>query len=171
MIRQIAPLLVLVAASFSTVGCKAHNAGAKSLSAAEEAKETAAPVAEGGRWEVICQSVETPVDKTLYKISVRGAVSETDEGQAILVSVTKVAGSVTEQISTDEPGHGAISEKGQGFLGFTSGVLTSLYQPSAGAKPHTGVLTLAKLQQVEGLRVGCDVSKLDAAVKPTDSRG
>ncbi|MEN9833826.1 MAG: hypothetical protein RL011_19 [Pseudomonadota bacterium] len=171
MIRQLTVIGAFVALSVSAAGCKAHNVGARSLSAAEEAKEEPAPVADGGRWEVVCQSVESPADKAVYKLTVRGAVSETDEGQSILVSVAKVVGSTLEQISKDEPGHGAISEKGQGFLGFTSGVLTSLYQPSAGSRAHTGVLTLAKLQQVEGLRVGCDVSKLDTGAPSKDSQG
>lgn len=171
MVRQVTLVMTMLALSVTSVSCKAHNDGARSLSAAEEAKETPAPVAAGGRWEVVCQSVETPTDKAIYKLNVRGAVSETDEGQAILVSVTKVVGSTSEQVATEEPGHGAISEKGQGFLGFTSGVLTSLYQPSAGSRAHTGVLTLAKLQQVEGLRVGCDVSKLDSGAASKDSQG
>ena len=166
MLKNVCATVIIICSSI--LGCKVHSSASRSASDRTDDPETAPSVSEAGNWTAVCQSVESANDPAIYTISVQGAVSETNEGQDVLVSVSRTVANKSESLSTNERGHGALSERGQSFLGFSSGVLTALYQPGAAGRPHTGVLTLSNTANVEGLRVACNIAK--APAKTTGSR-
>ncbi|MCX6105758.1 MAG: hypothetical protein NTY08_08025 [Proteobacteria bacterium] len=167
MLKHVCATIIVLGSSL--LGCKVHSSASRSASDRTDDPETAPSVSDAGNWTVVCQSAESVNDPATYTITVQGAVSETNEGQDVLVSVSRTVGKKSESLSTNERGHGALSERGQSFLGFSSGVLTAMYQPAASGRPHSGVLTLSNTANVEGLRVSCDIAKV--AAKVTGSRG
>ena len=161
--------VIVIALCSGLLACKVHSFASRSASDRTGDAETAPSVSDLGNWTVVCQSVESGNVPAIYTITVQGAVSETNEGQDILVNVSRTIANKTESLSTNERGHGALSERGQSFVGFSSGVLTAMYQSGAAGRRHAGVLTLSNTANVEGLRVACDIAKI--AVKTTGSRG
>jgi len=154
-----ATALLLLGPLLSNAGCKARNPDAAGLMS-EPSAYTGPEVAKGGSWSLNCTSAEGDGNKATYALQVQGAVSPTDEGQDILVSASKTLDGKSEALAEHEQGHGAISANGPLFLGFFSGVLTA--NPQAGIAPatHSGVLTLAKDPNVEGLKVRCQLLKV-----------
>lgn len=167
MLKKVCAVVITVCSGL--LACKVHSSASRSASDRTDDPETAPSVSEAGKWTIVCQSAESANDPVTYTISVQGAVSETNEGQDVLVSVSRNIGKKSDSLSTNERGHGALSERGQSFLGFSSGVLTAMYQPTVSGRPHSGVLTLSNTANVEGLRVTCDIAKV--APKVTGSRG
>ncbi len=157
MLRASAPLLAVL--TLLSGGCKARNPDAAGLMS-EPSASTGQEVAKGGDWTLSCVGAEGDANKSTYMLQVQGAVSPTDEGQDILVSANKTNDGHTESLADHEQGHGALSATGSLFLGFFSGVLTA--NPQAGILPatHSGVLTLAKDPNVEGLKVRCQLTKV-----------
>lgn len=156
------PLILLMA-----VACKPRDPDSGGLFAADaENDEVRVPIAKGGDWNVHCQSTETDSGLRSYEFRVEGAVNNGDEAQELLVSVSKTQDGKTQDLVVKNLGHGAVSEAGPLFVGFTSGVLTADAATVDGKVVYTGVLTLTP-DHTEGLKVQCSVER----AKQTASEG
>jgi len=96
-----------------------------------------------------------------YLFTIAGAVSDTDEGQPVLVTVERemLDNGFREPLSSYEAGRGAVSKSGSIFLGFPSGVLTANYgAASMGSSTHGGVMTLSTDASATALSVNCTVA-------------
>lgn len=142
----------------SAFACKTRDPDAGGLLSDDEDSDTKVQIAKGGEWDVACSPAEAEAAPATYEVSVEGAVNAGDEAQELLVSVTKSQNGKKEGVVSKELGHGAVSEAGPLFVGFTSGVLTGDATTSEGKTTYAGVLTLAK-ENTEGLKVNCSVSK------------
>ncbi len=151
--------LVCLLLACSTFACKTRDPDAGGLLSDEpDAADAKVQIAKGGDWNVACSPVEAESTAASYDLAVEGAVNAGDEAQELLVTVAKSQGGKAENIVTKELGHGAVSETGPLFVGFTSGVLTADATTVSGKTTYVGVLTLAK-DNTEGLKVSCSVSK------------
>ena len=154
-----ATTLLLLGPLLSIPGCKARNPDAAGLMS-EPSAYTGPEVAKGGSWSLNCTGAEADGNKAVYALQVQGALSPTDEGQDILVSASKTLDGKSETLAEHEQGHGALSAGGPLFLGFFSGVLTANLQAGMAPATHSGVLTLVKDPNVEGLKVHCQLLKV-----------
>jgi hypothetical protein len=137
-------------------GCKTRDPDAAGLldddtaptSEPESTDDTPAP---GGNWSLTCTPTELGTDTT-YTLAINGAVSA-DETQTIAVSASELRGGTSTVIADHQLGHGAVPPAGPVFIGFSGGLLTTDAPNAKGVRP--GVLTLARDQNAEGLKVSC----------------
>ncbi len=151
--------LVCLLLACSAFACKTRDPDAGGL-LSDDADDAATKVqiAKGGDWNVACTPAEAESTAASYDLAVEGAVNGGDEAQELLVSVAKSQGGKAEHVVTKELGHGAVSDTGPLFVGFTSGVLTADATTVSGKTAYVGVLTLTT-DNTEGLKVSCSVSR------------
>ena len=153
-------VVVCLAVCLGALACKPRNINDAGLFSAGSASPV---VSRGGDWRVTCRP--RTGDDVSYALDVQGATSATDEGQELLVSVTRVSKGQSTVLASAESGHGALSAAGSIFIGFRSGVLTAA--PAAETATgetatHAGVLTLAKDPDQAGVSVLCSVVQAKA---------
>lgn len=115
-------------------------------------------VADGGEYSIRC-GAEDDAAAPVHVLLVRGAVSATDESQALIVDVDQFdpgTGKAT-RLLTGIAGRGAVDLNKSVFIGFERGALTTDVADDA-TGGFVGVLSI--VDHVEGLAVRCQVSSL-----------
>lgn len=151
-------LFALTMTILSLFACKPRDPEAGGLLSEDTpADDGKVHIAKGGDYHVECAPAEAdlPLGSPTYLLEVEGAANAGDEAQELLVTVKKSWSGRQDVVASKELGHGAVSEGGPLFVGFTSGVLTGDVSNGQKANAYTGILTLAG--DVEGLKVTCQV--------------
>ena len=151
-------LTMVLALSTAFAGCKPRDPNQAGL--LTSADPAGAKVAPGGLYDITCVSSDAQEATGLtFRMAVKGAVDAKDEGQDLLVSMTRTGATGPAVMLADRvPAHGTASASGPLFVAFAEGVLTGEPLPTVTpTATHAGLLTLMRDPTVKGLKVQCQV--------------